>query len=141
MFDIIGVISTSASMDDRDEYTMDESISDSGSGSVANDSSGSGPWSESGSGMGRELGVSTVPLEYSNLSIALPAAAFDEAGDQNETGIVLSFYYIPSLFPVLDGENVVGSPVVAASIAGREVTNLSDPVVITLSALVGRVSW
>ena len=140
MFDIVGVISAIAppSVDDRDEYMMDESIS--GSGSVATNSSGSGSRSESGFGMGHELGVSTIPPEFSNLSIALPAAAFDEAGDQNETGIVLSFYYIPSLFPVMDGDNVVGSPVVAASIAGREVSNLSDPVVITLSKLAGSVS-
>ena len=146
MFDIISIISavTVPSTIDRDGFVLVEGGSGSGSGSgsesgfSAYSKSGSGSESESESGMG--TGLSIAP-EYSNLSITLPPVAFDEIEDQNETGLVLSIYLIPSLFPVSDNTLAVGSPVMAASIAGREVNNLSDPVVITLQTLLGRVEF
>lgn len=140
MFDIISVINavTVLSMIDRD-------MIDNGSGSESgyNASSGSGFGSESGSGMGTGLSDSTngIAPEYSNLSITLPPVVFDEIEDENETGIVLSFYLIPSLFPVSGNNLAVGSPIIAASIAGQEVNNLSDPVTITLQTLIGRVEY
>lgn len=100
-----------------------------------------------GAGSGSGLEMADVPtfepesddfsdfLFYSNLSIVLPPDAFHEIEDQNETGIFFSFYLIPSLFPVSSDELVVGSPVVAASIAGHQLSNLSSPVVITLQTL------
>ena len=142
MFDIISIISavTVPSTIDRDGFELVEGGSGSGSesGFSAYSKSGSGSESESESGMG--TGLSIAP-EYSNLSITLPPVAFDEIEDQNETGLVLSIYLIPSLFPVSDNTLAVGSPVMAASIAGREVNNLSDPVVITLQTLLGRVEF
>lgn len=142
MFDIISIISavTVPSTIDRDGFVLVEGGSGSGSGSESGFSaySKSGSGSESESGMG--TGLSIAP-EYSNLSITLPPVAFDEIEDQNETGLVLSIYLIPSLFPVSDNTLAVGSPVMAASIAGREVNNLSDPVVITLQTLLGRVEF
>ena len=143
MFDIISVINAVIvpSMIDRDGSIMSESGS--GSGSGFNASSGSGFGTESGSGMGTGLSDSTnsIAPEYSNLSITLPPVVFDEIEDVNETGIVLSFYLIPSLFPVSDSNLAVGSPVIAASVAGHEVNNLSDPVTITLQTLIGRVEF
>ena len=151
MFDIISVISAVVvpSMIDRDGSVMVDGGSGSGSGSGSNAHSGSGSGSESQSGSESESGMGAglsdltkgVAPEYSNLSITLPPVAFDETEDQNETGIVLSIYLIPSLFPVSDNNLAVGSPVIAASIAGREVNNLSDPVVITLQTLIGRVEF
>ena len=144
MFDIISIISavTVPSTIDRDGFELVEGGSGSGSGSESGFSayskSGSGSESESESGMGTALSIAP---EYSNLSITLPPVAFDEIEDQNETGLVLSIYLIPSLFPVSDNTLAVGSPVMAASIAGREVNNLSDPVVITLQTLLGRVEF
>lgn len=129
-----------------DQSTSDDDVFAMGSGN----GSGSGYGAEMGSGVqvtsstflgNTKADDTTKLLMYSNLSIALPSDAFDKIEDQNETGIVLSFYLVPSLFPVSDAEKfVVGSPVIAASIAGREVSNLSNPVVITLRALTGRVS-
>ena len=139
MFDIISVINAVIvpSMIDRDGSIMIES------GSGFNASSGSGFGSESGSGMGTGFSDSTnsIAPEYSNLSITLPPVVFDEIEDVNETGIVLSFYLIPSLFPVSDSNFAVGSPVIAASVAGHEVNNLSDPVTITLQTLIGKVEF
>lgn len=141
MFDIISVINavTVPSMIDRNSSIMIESGSGPGSGFNASSGSGFGP--ESGSGMGTGLSDSTSSIapEYSNLSITLPPVVFDEIEDVNETGIVLSFYLIPSLFPVSDSNLAIGSPVIAASVAGQEVNNLSDPVTITLQTLIGRV--
>ena len=107
-----------------------------------NTTDGSGSGSGSGSGLGME-DVTSEPesddfsdfLFYSNLSVIIPPDAFQEIEDQNETGIFFSFYLIPSLFPVSSNDLVVGSPVVAASIAGRQLGNLSTPVVITLQNL------
>lgn len=149
MFDIIGVISaaTVPSMTDRDGSVMIEGGSGSGfnaySGSGSESESESGSEAESGMGNGLSGSTNGIAQEYSNLSITLPPVAFDEIDDQNETGIVLSIYLIPTLFPVSDNNFAVGSPVIAASIAGREVSNLSDPVVITLQTLIGRdeVCW
>ena len=141
MFDILSVINavTVPSMIDGDSSIMIESGSGPGSGFNASSGSGFGP--ESGSGMGTGLSDSTSSIapEYSNLSITLPPVVFDEIEDVNETGIVLSFYLIPSLFPVSDSNLAIGSPVIAASVAGQEVNNLSDPVTITLQTLIGRV--
>ena len=142
MFDIISIISavTVPSTIDRDGFVLVEGGSGSGSGSE----SGFSAYSKSGSGSEYESGMGTglsLAPEYSNLSITLPPVAFDEIEDQNETGLVLSIYLIPSLFPVSDNTLAVGSPVMAASIAGREVNNLSDPVVITLQTLLGRVEF
>ena len=139
VFDIISVISavTTPNMIDGDGSLM--AGSESGSGSNA--SSGSGSESESGMGTGLNVSTNGTVPEYSYLSITLPSVAFDEIEDQNETGLVLSIYLAPTLFPVSDNNVVVGSPVLGASIAGREVNNLSDPVVITLQTLIGRVSF
>ena len=96
--------------------------------------------SGSGSGLAMEDVATSEPesndfLFYSNLSVIIPPDAFHEIEDQNETGIFFSFYLIPSLFPVSSKDLVVGSPVVAASIAGHQLSNLSTPVVITLQML------
>ena len=140
MFDIVSVINALAipNIIGEDDSILDESGSGSGS-NITHSEFGS----ESESGMGSGISNSTrgITPEYFNLSIVLPPVAFDEIDDQNETGIVLSFYLVPSLFPVSDDNLVVGSPVLAASIAGREVSNLSDPVIITLQTLIGRVSY
>lgn len=141
VFDIISVISavTTPNMIDGDSSMMVGS--ESGSGFNASSESGSGSESESGMGTGLNVSTNGIAPEYSNLSISLPSVAFDEIEDQNETGLILNIYLVPTLFPVSDNNVVVGSPVLAASIAGREVNNLSDPVIITLQTLIGRVSF
>lgn len=95
--------------------------------------------SGSGSTLINSMNELDLPL-YSNLSIFIPSNAFDEIEDQNETGVFFSFYLTPSLFLVADESFIVGSPVVAASIAGREVSNLESPVIITLQTLRESVS-
>ena len=99
-------------------------------------SSGSGP--ESGFTLGSGQ-IDMLEL-YTNLSIMLPSIAFDQDHNQNETGIFLSLYLITSLFPTPDENFVLGSPIIAASVAEREVSDLTEPVVITLQALAGSVS-
>ena len=96
-------------------------------------SSGLGMESESRLGSGQ---FDMLEL-YKNLSIMLPSIAFD---DQHETGIFLSLYLSTSLFPTPDENFVLGSPIIAASVAEREVSDLTEPVVITLQALAGSVS-
>lgn len=128
MVDFVSVISTVAVA----------SVSDPSENGI-NATGGSG----SGSGLGMEDVATSEPesddfsdfLFYSNLSVIIPPDAFHEIEDQNETGIFFSFYLIPSLFPVSSNDSVVGSPIVAASIAGRQLSNLSSPVVITLQNL------
>ena len=142
MFDIVSVINALAipNIIGEDDSILDEFGSGSGS-NITHSEFGSGSESESGMGSGISNSTRGITPEYFNLSIVLPSVAFDEIDDQNETGIVLSFYLVPSLFPVSDDNLVVGCPVLAASIAGREVSNLSDPVIITLQTLIGRVSY
>ena len=99
----------------------------------------SGSGLESGSSLGSGQYIDILEL-YTNLSIMLPSIAFDQDDDQYETGIFLSLYLITSLFPTPDENFVLGSPIIAASVAEREVSDLTEPVVITLQALAGSVS-
>ena len=144
-FDIVSVISSESipRVISRDDSIMDEFESGSGSLSYSQSESGFGSGSQYESEMDSRMSISnkSITPEYSNLSIVLPSVVFDEIDDQNETGIVLSFYLVPSLFPVSDNNSVVGSPVLAASIAGHKVRNLSEPIIITLQTLIGIVSF
>lgn len=132
--DFASVINTAADSSESNVFISDES------------GSGSGLGSGSGIGNGNVTTSEPVPddfgdlLLYSNLSVVLPPDIFSEIEYQNETGVWFNFYLVPSLFPVSSGNFVVGSPVVAATVAGHEVSNLLTPVVITLQSSQEKVS-
>ena len=59
----------------------------------------------------------------------------------DETGIVFTYYNTSVLFPLrIGGQEVsemsaykaIGSPVIAATVAGQNITNLKEPITITL---------
>ena len=73
-------------------------------------------------------------------SISLPTDVFINAA-KDETGIVFTYYNTSVLFPlrIVDqkvSENstykAIGSPVIAANVAGQNITNLKEPITITL---------
>ena len=69
-----------------------------------------------------------------NASIQLPGEVFANLTEDN--GLLYSVYLTPSLFPV-DPELwhegfAVSSPVVSASVSGKNISNLLSPIVITL---------
>ena len=66
--------------------------------------------------------------------ISLPRSLFDRINKTN-VGLVFSQYKTPVLFPLTnDSKNVseIVSSVVAASVAGENITNLSEPITILL---------
>lgn len=71
------------------------------------------------------------------VSITLPATLFNEASDE-EVGLAFTFYESSNLFPLANGTRndvVVGTSVIGALVAGKDVLDLEDPVIITLSLL------
>lgn len=73
------------------------------------------------------------------VAISLPPSLFDQDQLTNEDiGLAFTFYESPNLFPLANGTRdsvVIGSSVIGALIAGKEVLNLDDPVVINLTLL------
>ena len=70
-----------------------------------------------------------------NLSVQLPGEVFANETEDG-VGLLYSLYLTSSLFPVdpdLWGQGfTVSSPVVSATVSGRNISNLASPVVITL---------
>ena len=90
---------------------------------------------------------SLPPPNISNISVQLPAEVFaNVTGDS--AGLLYSLYLTSSLFPIAfdsrsEGFNVA-TPVVGAAVSGRNLSNLTSPVVITLpitTVEVNRLIW
>ena len=79
-------------------------------------------------------------LQMFNLSIEVPPEVYESTSGDKDIGVFYTLYQNPSLFPVtgdFDREGyTVGSPVVGAAIAGMDISDLLDPVVIKLQTSV-----
>ena len=73
-------------------------------------------------------------------TIQLPAEVFVKSGNETDFRIFFSAYQTPTLFPVAPDSKeegfIVATSVIGASIAGMEVSGLSDPVLITLQTTI-----
>ena len=73
------------------------------------------------------------------VSITLPPTLFErEEVIDDEVGLAFTFYESANLFPLANGTNsdaAIGSSVIGALIAGKDVLNLQDPVEIVLPLL------
>ena len=70
--------------------------------------------------------------------LMLPPEVLDQNSEQEEVGLFFSFYSSPILFPLANGSSVndtVGSSVIAASVAGMQISNLDNPVQFSLEIL------
>ena len=68
-------------------------------------------------------------------SISLPTDVFMFINATAETGIVFTYYNTSALFPLRIGNQVmseIGSPVIAASVVGQNITNLKEPITVNL---------
>ena len=82
----------------------------------------------------------TSIANISNASIEIPPIAFNGTG--GNVGVFFTRYSTPILFPLavpngtLDNEtnDTIDSVVIAATVAGMEISNLPEPVVITLTS-------
>ena len=100
--------------------------------------------------MEQEFGSTSTSTTYNtqtiNISaadmISIPSRAFDDI-TSSEAGVLFSLYSDNALFPIRINQTVsenstykaIGSPVIAASIAGHNISNLVETVNITLSIL------
>ena len=76
----------------------------------------------------------SATMEEQTTSILLPPSLFNTI-DVPQAGIFFSFYETPVLFPlaeVSNSTNVTVSSVVSATVAGANIQNLADPVIIVL---------
>lgn len=74
-----------------------------------------------------------------NIAISLPPSLFnqDQVTDE-DVGLAFTFYESANLFPLANGTRggaVIGTSVLGALVAGKDVLNLDDPVQITLRLL------
>ena len=100
-------------------------------------SSGSGN-GEKNSSDGLSGNDNSLLLLASNISVQLPAEVFANV-TEDSVGLVYSLYLTSSLFPIAtDSWNetftnvTVATPVLGATVSGRNISNLASPVVITL---------
>lgn len=84
-----------------------------------------------------DLGCNVTPpaAHIFNTSVQIPGEVFANV-TEDSVGLLYSLYLTSSLFPVdpdLWGRGfTVSSPVVSATVSGRNISNLASPVVITL---------
>ena len=100
-------------------------------------SSGSGN-NERNSSDGRSGNDNSLLLLASNISVQLPAEVFTNV-TEDSVGLLYSLYLTSSLFPIATDSRsetftnvTVATPVVGAAVSGRNISNLTSPVVIKL---------
>ena len=103
--------------------------------------------SERNSSDGQSGNDNSLLLLAPNISVQLPAEVFANV-TEDSAGLLYSLYLTSSLFPIaLDSRSegfTVATPVVGAAVSGRNLSNLTSPVVITLpitSVKVNRLIW